>query len=216
VLIAEAYPPQRREIGSLVEPDKLSPISVMRILNASQPDRANLSDAWMNLLRMNLGDWIERALPASLRTASEWALEQRSALRRSSDLQHEIERFLLSEGPLLARQHLARAQCHSSAAVRRYAASKAFVLQPSLKAFNLMIEQGITPELVAVASEAAMVEALLLDAIGEPASEALVAFISNLPCDTLQDRQELQVDSDRRALGPILQLLGGRVETCRQ
>jgi hypothetical protein len=79
-----------------------------------------------------------------------------------------------------------------------------------------MIDEGITPELIAVASEAAMVEAVLLDAIGEPASDALVDFISNLPCDTLQDEQELQVDSDLRALGPVLKLLGERVETCRQ
>ena len=214
-LVAEVDAGQQRDIGALIEPERLSPLSVMRIVNASHPDWRQLSDAWRRQLEDNLGDWVELGLPKALVSSETWGLAQRAALRNPGKLHQEIEWFLASKDRITASHYLARIGAHESPAVRRYAAAMQFALLPSLAAFDKMIDRGITPKLVAHEAEASQIEAVIIGANEQPPSRALATFIANLPCDTFQGGDDPRFDAQTGSTRPVIGKWRERASECR-
>ncbi|MDZ7792069.1 MAG: hypothetical protein U5L08_16520 [Xanthomonadales bacterium] len=215
-LVAEVDAGQQRDIGALIEPERLSPLSVMRIVNASHPDWRQLSDAWRRQLEDNLGDWVELGLPKALVSSETWGLAQRAALRNPGKLHQEIEWFLASKDRITASYYLTRMGAHESPAVRRYAAAMQFALLPSLAAFDKMIDRGIAPELVAHEAEASQIEAVIIGANEQPPSRALAAFIANLPCDMFQGGDDPRFDAQAGSTSPVIGKWRERASECRQ
>lgn len=214
-LITQSDSNERHDIGALIDPNRLDPLSVMRILNASYGDWSHLSDQWQSEFEDNLGNWVELGMPEALRSSELWGLDQRAMLQDPGELLEEIDWFLESRDWMSAANYLTPLDSHQAQSVRRFAATRQFALKPSLTAFSKMIDLGIAPEFIAHEAENRQIEELVQSAASEPPSPALMAFISSLPCSKFRESGYLQFATGDDSVNPVLSALQQRTEECR-